>query len=298
MPRHPDSRRPRWIGFQRASGAAAITDHMASPRRLGPSTCRGSSFPHPSLSAPDAPVCCAPGGARAQAPAHRPLSPRRKPQAPSQALRHRRDPSTPPCEPRSSARTTRGCNGRAARAGPEHPLRPALTRDSARDDGGTRFYLAGKASSNVPDVLHGARRQYWRNDYIDHSRCARPDDNRIGAPSGYGGSNVDHHYNRRHTRNLAGNPRENRYEQNHGGGPWGWLCGDAQPGCSGGAHLLDGSCFGQTSGSGDRDFSSWTGWTHPHVQVEGGTYAHVPRPDDLLGQGGRTLRGMGLLKRT
>ncbi|KAE8803828.1 hypothetical protein D1007_20348 [Hordeum vulgare] len=101
----------------------------------------------------------------------------------------------------------------------------------------------GRRHRAFPDVLHGARRQYWRHDYIDHCRRARSNDNRIDAPSGYGRSNADHHYNRRHVHDLVGNPHMNRYKQHHEGGPRGWLHRDAQLGCPCGAHLLDGSCF-------------------------------------------------------
>ncbi|KAE8791658.1 hypothetical protein D1007_33861 [Hordeum vulgare] len=110
----------------------------------------------------------------------------------------------------------------------------------------------GRRHPAFPDVLHGVGREHRRPDYINPCGHTRSNDNHISARTGYKGDNTDRHYSKRHARDLTDNPRANRYEQQHGDSPWGWLHEDAQRGCSRGAHLLVGSCPRQTSGSGDR----------------------------------------------
>ncbi|KAE8799073.1 hypothetical protein D1007_25619 [Hordeum vulgare] len=115
----------------------------------------------------------------------------------------------------------------------------------------------GRHRPPSPGVLHGTRTEYRRPDYINPWGRAQFDDDCADTRPGKGVSNTEHHCGRRHARDPAGSPRANRYEQHRGGGPQGWLCGDAQRGCPRGAHLLAGSCFGQTSWSQDQGPLAW-----------------------------------------
>ncbi|KAE8789988.1 hypothetical protein D1007_35749 [Hordeum vulgare] len=104
---------------------------------------------------------------------------------------------------------------------------------------------------------------------LHHPRgLTRSDDNHIGTPMSHEGDHADPHYSKRHDHDPTDSPSANRYEQRHRGDLREWLREDAQHGCTRGAPLLVGSCPRQTSGSGTGDLSPWTGWTHPHIQVE------------------------------
>ncbi|XP_044981034.1 uncharacterized protein LOC123448264 [Hordeum vulgare subsp. vulgare] len=247
------------MSFQRAPGAAAFTNRRASPCRFDPSTRLGCSFPPPNLPTLDAQTCRTPGGARAQAPASHPLPPHRREQARSWVECRRRDPSAPPQEPRSSARIARGYNRGTTRTRPKHPLRPSLmgirqelleARDSA---------TLGRRHPAPTGAVNRTWREYRRPDDINPWRRAQFDDDRASTQPGYEGSSADHYRGPRRARDPAGSPHANMYDQHCGGGTQGWLREDIQRGYPHGAHLLVGSFFGQTSGSGVRGPIAW-GW--------------------------------------
>ncbi|KAE8816583.1 hypothetical protein D1007_05921 [Hordeum vulgare] len=143
-------------------------------------------------------------------------------------------------------------------AGASQTSTQAPPQGTRREPPEARFLAAlGDRCPAFPGALQGTRREYRRPDYINSWRRTLFDDDRVGTRPDFGGSSTGYHSSRRHTHDLTSSPRVDRYEQHRGGRPREWFRGDAQRGCPREAHLLAGSCFRQTSGSGDRGPLAW-----------------------------------------